>query len=74
MSIPISTCLIRKALTDDKALVELQRRLKYNAKAGAMTIFKCTTHKPRCELVNEQEAEVLNRRLMAIDPDRKEMS
>lgn len=44
MSIPLTTCLIRKALTDPLALKELVRRMEYNAKFGAFSIWPC-----RCE-------------------------
>jgi hypothetical protein len=63
MSLPISTCMIRKALTDDEALAELARRLKYNKKFGGMTIFGCVVHKPYCTMIDEREAEILNKRL-----------
>jgi len=71
MSIPISICMIRKALTDDKVLQELQRRLKYNKKFGSMLIFPCEGHhNPPCQVLSKEEMEILNKRLMVIDPDR----
>jgi hypothetical protein len=68
MSLPISVCMIRKALTDDKTLQELQRRLKYNKKFGSMTIFPCEKHHtPECKMVSPEESEVLNKRLRDLD-------
>lgn len=71
MSIPISICLIRRAITDDETLQTLQERLQYNKKFGAMTIYGCNRHQPPCELLSEEEFEVLNKRLETLDKKRK---
>lgn len=70
MSVPISTCMIRKALTDDRVLQELQRRLKYNKKFGSMLIFDCKEHIPKCEMLTIKESEILNERLKKLDQSR----
>jgi hypothetical protein len=68
MGMPVPVCLFRKALTDDKALAELQRRLKFNKKFGAMSIWPCTGHKPPCKMVlEEKEVNLLNKRLKDLD-------
>jgi hypothetical protein len=69
MSLPISTCLIRSALTDDKALLELSKRLKYNKKFGSMLVYGCEEHKPPCTIIDEREADILNKRLETLDKE-----
>lgn len=68
MSIPISVCLIRQALNDDKALSELSRRLKYNKMSGSMSIFGCS-HTPSHTMIDEREANILNKRLERLDKE-----
>ncbi len=63
---PISICMIKKAVTDDDTLAELSRRLKYNKRFGVMTIWPCERHKPKCEITGKEQ-EILNERLKKLD-------
>ena len=62
MSIPISICMIRKALTDDKILKELKDRLTYNITFGSMLIWDCRC-KERHKPLNADEMKILEKKL-----------
>lgn len=54
MSIPITACLMKRALTEPDALAELVKRMELNKKHGAFTLCACTKHDPPCELTEAQ--------------------
>lgn len=54
MSIPITACLMKRALTEPDALAELVKRMEINKKHGSFSIYACTKHEPSCTLSEEQ--------------------
>lgn len=55
MSIPISHCLMKRALTEPPAFEALYSRLEHNKKGGSFSVWPCDKHDPPCVL---SEAEI----------------
>ncbi len=58
MSMPITVCLIRKAVTDAQALRDLCESIEYAIRHDGLVIYGCR-HDPPCEQLTDEEAEML---------------
>ena len=56
MSIPITSCELRKAL-DNNDFTYLKRAMKYNINWGAFSIFECKGHwfKKKCKFTKKEQ-------------------
>jgi hypothetical protein len=63
MSIPIPSCLISKAVTDEKAYKVLLERMTYNLECGHWTCLGCS-HNPPCPEPTEEQIVALEARLL----------
>jgi hypothetical protein len=62
MSMPITACLIAKAVNDQAAYAELLSRWRFNKRCGAMSVWPCRCNPP-CPVPTEEQLIALEERL-----------